>query len=516
MRCLYLSPLLLFIFCCPSFAQWKTMPKNTYPVSSGYKANSFTDINYKGTYNVYSYHSGYPALHTVEGDTAKHNFYGNLINDDSMYNKRSPFWVPAVEVIGIDFATVALDRYILKADYAMISLKSWEYNFRKGWEWDVDGFGINFFGHPYSGSLTFSAARSTGYNYYQSTGFSFGGSVIYEYLGENTRPSYNDVINTPINGALIGEILYRISSNILDDTKVGGERVGREILAGILDPARGLNRLLQGKTSRVTPHEVYQKEPANYTLYAGIHNSADGPSASLQSLGMLNLQIDYGNPFEPRKRKPFDFFRLRTDFDFGGKYAVMDNIGGYGVLYGQNVQMKTNVSLIGIFQHYDYWHNLYFEMASTAFGVGAVTKFPITPKINLFTSAHAAIAPLAGNAITYGLDTSAFKRYHYGGGVEAKLEGTLNLGKLASISFLGYYFWTHTYVGAPQFNNLAILRPRLTVRIFDGLSCGIENYTYINGEEFPNGKPSIHLQRVEQKIFLLYFFENPKRYEHYN
>jgi hypothetical protein len=40
---------------------------------------------------------------------------------------------------------------------------------------------------------------------------------MWEYFGENTRPSFNDVINTPVNGAFFGEILYRLSSNILDD-----------------------------------------------------------------------------------------------------------------------------------------------------------------------------------------------------------------------------------------------------------------------------------------------------------
>ena len=276
---------------------------------------SITDYTYRD-FNVLPAKAD--TIHPVGTDTAKHNFYGNLINNDSIYNKKYPLWQPALEVIGINLLTMGMDRYLLKADYAKVSLNTWGYNLRKGWEWDVDGFGINFFGHPYSGSLTFNTARSDGYNYYQSVPFALGGSLLYEYFGENTRPSYNDVINTTLTGAFLGEILYRLSSNVLDDRKTGGERVLREIGAGILDPARGLNRLIQGKSFRVVPHEIYQKEPVNFTFYAGVHNTTDvGISTKTNSLAMLNMQIDYGNPFEPRRRKPFDIFRVRVDFDYG-------------------------------------------------------------------------------------------------------------------------------------------------------------------------------------------------------
>lgn len=53
---------------------------------------------------------------------------------------------------------------------------------------------------------------------------------------ENTRPSLNDIINTPISGMFIGEIIYRLSSNVLDDRLRGKKRVWREIFAGIINP----------------------------------------------------------------------------------------------------------------------------------------------------------------------------------------------------------------------------------------------------------------------------------------
>ena len=168
---------------------------------------------------------------------------------------------------------------------------------------------------------------------------------MWEYFGENTRPSYNDIIYTPVNGAFLGEILYRLSSNILDDRTRGANRVFREIAAGVVDPMRGFNRLIQGKSFRTTNKEVYQKEPVNVSLYAGIRRVNDDPYGTFGKgtySEIFNLQFDYGNPFEIRDRKPFDFFRLRVDLNFGVGRKYLDNILGYGILFGKNMQMKKH------------------------------------------------------------------------------------------------------------------------------------------------------------------------------
>ena len=104
-------------------------------------------------------------------DTTTHNKYGDLLNDDPEYNKKYHIWIPAVEVLGALAFTWSLDRYGLNADYARTGFNSWKYNINTGWEWDTDRFGVNFIGHPYSGTLSFNAGRSNGYNYFQSFGY---------------------------------------------------------------------------------------------------------------------------------------------------------------------------------------------------------------------------------------------------------------------------------------------------------------------------------------------------------
>lgn len=451
-------------------------------------------------------------------DTTYRNRYGNLLNDDKKFNRTYPVWKPIVQVLGINGLIWTFDRFVLNADYSHIGPSTWNYNINKGWEWDDDRFGINFIGHPYSGSLYFNAARSQGYTYLQSIPFAIGGSVMWEYFGENTRPSLNDVINTPVNGEFLGEIFYRLSSNILDDRTYGSERAFREILAGIIDPVRGFNRLLQGKTFRHTTTDVYQTEPLNVMISAGIHkiNVEDrtifkgGPTNA-----MINMQFDYGNPFEDIRRKPFDLFRFKTEFSFGVGRKILDNVLGYGVLFGNNAQLGKLSIMYGAFQYYDYWDNKTFELGAIGFGGGLITKLPITQHIVLFTDFHVSAIPLAGNSTRYGPDTSQVRDYTYNDGLEAKYETTLNLGKYVNLSLAYYYYILHTFVGPAGNNYISILRPRINVKLFKSLSVGFEHFQYYDDRYLKNFAPQFS-DRTEQKIFLTWFLNSPQRKEHYN
>lgn len=451
-------------------------------------------------------------------DTTLQNKYGDLLNDDREYNKKySIARVAALASSGL-LTTWAIDRYVLKADYAKIGTDTWRHNLKYGWEWDNDGFGINFVGHPYSGALSYNAARSNGYNYFASLGFAAGGSLMWEYFAETTRPSYNDIINTSLSGAFLGEVLYRLSSNVLDDRTRGRERVFREIAAGVIDPMRGINRLIQGKTFRITNKEVYEKEPLNISLYAGLHSINEGNTTPFEkgtNNVMFNAQFDYGNPFEIRKRKPFDFFRLRADFNFGVKKKFLDNLTGYGILFGKNSQIGKMAILAGAFQSYDYWDNSTFELGTIGLGGGVFSKLPVSSKSNLYTNIHLGIVPLAGNSTEVITDTATIRNYNFGGGLQGKFESTLNLGKYLDVSLIYYNYLIHTYYGTPGTNFIQIFKPRVTVQLYHALRIGFENYIYTN-DQYLSGFPVLHRLQTEQKIFLLLYFEDRQRKGRYN
>src|SRR6185295_6141292 len=221
------------------------------------------------------------------------------------------------------------------------------------------------------------------------------------------------------------------------------------------NPMRGFNRILQGKTFTRTNKEVYQKEPLNVTLYAGVHLINEGVKPIIQkgsTSQMLNIQFDYGNPFENRSRKPFDFFKLRTEFDFGVGRKNLSNITGYGILFGKNVSYGKHSVLFGLFQYSDYWDNKTFELGAIGFGGGVFSKLPISKTSDLYTNIHVAVIPFAGNSTHFGPDTSQFRDYNFGDGLEGKFETTLNLGKYATASMVFYYYMIHTYVGLPGDN----------------------------------------------------------------
>ena len=451
-------------------------------------------------------------------DTTLQNKYGDLLSDDPEYTKKYSILHTAVPALGGLVFTWLFDRYVLNADYARIGIDTWKSNLKYGWEWDNDKFGINFVGHPYSGALSYSSGRSKGYNYFTSFGFAAGGSLMWEYFGETTRPSYNDLINTSMSGAFLGEVLYRLSSNILDDRTRGRERVFREIAGGIIDPMRGLNRLIQGKTFRVTNKEVYEKEPLNISLFTGIHRINDknnGPFGNGRSSIIFNAQFDYGNPFEIRKRKPFDFFRLRTDINFGLQNKFLDNVTGYGILFGKNSQIGKLAILAGGFQYYDYWNNSTFELGAVGLGAGVFSKLSLNKTSNLYTNIHLGFIPLAGNSTEIITDTVTVRNYNFGGGLQGKFESTYNMGKYLNVSLMYYNYLLRTYKGEPGYNFVQIFKPRITVLLYKALSVGFENYIFVNDQNLRD-YPASHSVRTEQKIFMLLYFEDPQRKGRYN
>jgi hypothetical protein len=467
--------------------------------------------------------NNYPVLSTVPNksssadtiitsltDTMKYNMYGDLRNDNPLYNPKASIGITALRVTMTNVTTLFIDRYILKYDYSRVGFNSWKHNIQTGWEWDRDRFGMNYFLHPFSGGMYFNAARSNGYSYFESVPFAFLGSLEWEYFGENTLPSYNDFINTPVNGAFLGEILYRIGSTILDDQATGADRFFREMAVAIITPTRFLSRLTNGNLTRLAPEDVYQKEPLNITLSSGYHRVNEGTRIEEGSNSLnFNLNLDYGNPFEKRSRKPFDYFRLRTDLDFGVGRKLIDNVTGYGLLTGSNVQTGNLETLVGIFQHMNYFDNKTFELGSIAFGPGIISKMLMGESTSLYTSLNVALVPFGGLSGRFGPDTTEVRDYDYAGGAELKLESTFNIGGWVGLTFVGYYWWFHTYIGTKGNSYIGLIKPRITFNFFRNMSFGLEQLVYYS-DRYPRDFLSVHSVRTEEKIFFQIFLEEFK------
>ncbi len=434
-----------------------------------------------------------------------------LRDDDPQYNPRFPLWEVGLRVIGANVLVWAVDRFVFNYSWSHIGPTSWKNNFKMGWEWDTDRLGMNFFFHPYTGGAYFNSARASGYSYLESVPFVLLGSLTWEYFGETTRPSYNDIINTTVSGSLFGEILYRLTSNILDDRTTGAERFFREFASAILNPGRFISRLVHGELTRATTTDVYQREPLNLTLAAGAHIFNKGTTFGTGSVsGIFNIHLDYGDPFEIRPRKPFDFFKLRLDLSYGKNVGkkYLDNLVGYGLLFGKSIHSGNWEMLVGAFQHYNYWDSKIFELSALSFGGGIITKWQLSKTSNFQTALHLGIVPLgASNSPHVDIVEAGLhlRNYDYSGGVEAKFEGTLNLANLGQLTAIYYIYGLHTYVGPAGNKVISVFKPRIAVSLFGNLSLGFEYLLYAKNSQLRDF-PDVHAHNSEQKLYLMLYF----------
>ncbi len=95
-------------------------------------------------------------------------------------------------------------------------------------------------------------------------------------------------------------------------------------------------------------------------------------------------------------------------------------------------------------------------------------------------------------------------------GGETKFETTLNLGASVNLTFRGYYYWIHTYVGIAGESFVGIIKPSVAFRILGNFSLGFEHLVYYT-DRYPRDFPDFHDVRTEQRIFLQYYVDNFKQ-----
>ena len=134
-------------------------------------------------------------------------------------------------------------------------LKRWNNHvIKEGPEWDHDKFVFNYVLHPYAGAVYFMAARSCGFNAWQSLLYcSIISNVGWEYGIEAfmERPSIQDLFITPLVGSLIGEGFYKLKRHIVaNDYHLWGSKVVGNIVAFLIDPVNEVIDLFRGSATR--------------------------------------------------------------------------------------------------------------------------------------------------------------------------------------------------------------------------------------------------------------------------
>ena len=275
-------------------------------------------------------------------------------NDTLFYTKKKPL-LAIGEVLVINMGVWAYDCYISKQDFAQINGRTIKQNFRKGFVWDDDVIGTNFISHPYHGSLYFNAARSNGFNFYQSIPFVVGGSLMWEFFLETESPSINDLFATTSGGIMFGEISYRLSDLFIDNSARGVNRVFREIGAGLLSPVRGINRIISGAAWKRSYYNTGSSIPFEFNISAGSRMLKRSFGADYLPYAELMASFVY-NPQQEDCERPYDWFSLKIALDAGHDAFFFRQMNVSALLWGKELKSRPGGRWYwGIYHNMDYW-----------------------------------------------------------------------------------------------------------------------------------------------------------------
>ena len=470
----------------------------------------------------------------------KISFLEYRYNDSILVLPKKPVKA-AIETIGLNTAVWAFDRYAIKGDYAYIGWNTMERNLKTGFVWDNDQFSTNLFFHPYHGGLYLNTARSNGLNFWQSTPYAVGGSLMWEFLMENEPPAINDFLATSIGGVCLGEVTFRLSDLLIDDRATGWNRFGREFLTTVVSPMRGLNRIMSGdawKTRRIKGRSV-KSIPARFYVVSG-HRVLAEDSEIMRELdnGMyVDLKLAYGNPFSEENEKPYDSFSLRTSLNFFSGQPLIGNVSAIGQLWGKTIPLKNKKSnlSIGVFQHFDYYDsevvfegkkiNSYKISEAAAFGFGGAYYTSLFPNTVFIASAHLNAILLGGSITDY--YRAVERDYNLGSGHSSKVNATFIWGTKfdfsANLEDYRLYTWkgynpdqdldnlTHNeqlYLNAQGDKgnaHLTVINLNLNFRFRKHYTITTETSYYFRGSQYDH-HPDVRYQVVENKIGFGYLF----------
>jgi hypothetical protein len=275
------------------------------------------------------------------------------------------FFIATTENILSNTLLYLANRYIAKEGWARIDGDSIWDNVTGPWEWDHDEYFTNQFGHPYQGSVYHTAARSSGFNFYQAALFDVFGSVSWELVFERNIPSVNDLISTTLSGAALGEMFHRLYYETFMPVSV------------LVSPIDALNSLLvpssRGNQYKSNIYGLKLAAGAGYT-YAGqwIEREKHGGSINLNERQMAStdfvFSIVYGNPFVQNSAIPYNHFELMLYINFGLPFwynlkLLSDAyIFSFSVIDTENKQSST-----GLTMHYDLFAERQIDFFSQAF-----------------------------------------------------------------------------------------------------------------------------------------------------
>jgi hypothetical protein len=403
--------------------------------------------------------------------------------------------VPALNLIFWSAAKVA------GAEYAQISLQTMKDHLLHGpWKWDEDIYFLNEFGHPYQGSLAFTAARSSGIGFWGSIPFAFASSAMWELLMETDAPSRNDIITTPIGGVMLGEALHRLSLLVLDD---GPPSLLRSLVSFAIEPVGGFNRSAFGRKRG----DFFSRPPYyarfsvgvnanvnNYQDVAGVHQESDlGPQMH------LGVEVIYGMPGDEdwQYDRPFDHFVLYSELgvsrEFYGAFFIR------GLLVGQDYAVGRFHGLWGLFGGYDFASPSTLRVATVNLGIGTSVRYKISDDLCLLPTLIVSGVPFGAGG---GIATPVVQRdYHYGFGLQQLIELQLIRRDVGRVVLNERAYAISGQFVAEGWEKVAYLSLAAELRLFAHNAIGVEGFIADRMASYRGPSPDVHERATQFRVY---------------
>jgi hypothetical protein len=360
--------------------------------------------------------------------------------------------VPAYEIPAFELLLNRFDHYVEDPHVYRWPISNFRENLHHKWVVDNDAFATNQFLHPYQGAFYQGLARSSGLGFWEASGYTFAGSLLWEYAGETTRPSINDQVASGIAGNFLGEPLFRIASLLLESGDGGDPGVLRKLGAAVISPAMGLNRLVYGErfagVFRSNDPAVFTRVDlgaslsTHFTSNVNVNADLTAPPASQtyrrQSASAI-FTISYGLPGKADYSydRPFDYFNFEVSADTTN---ALETVFSRGLLYGTDYDLGRNYRGIwGLYGTYEYVAPQVFRVSTTAASFGTTVQWWLSRDVAIQGTALVGMG-YGGGGVMHGAGVAQAgvlgdgqRDYHYGMTPQGELAIRLIFGDRVSL-----------------------------------------------------------------------------------
>ena len=397
--------------------------------------------------------------------------------------------LPILESEALHFAVAGMNNLLLRESFAQISLDSELSHFdgRRPWEFDVDSFAINQFGHPYQGALSFTAARSSGLSFWWACLYPFMSSLTWEMFFEVDAPSWNDQVTTPMGGIFLGEVLHRSAMLLLKEGR--GPRWLRTLGAFLIEPMGQVNRAMLDET--LDAEDLDDLPPVFFMLGAGVNlgTAYRDPNTfeivqAFAPQGNLQGRLTYGMPGDPRFKYRAPFSHFDVDFNLSVPGVAVWSLFMRGLLFGAQFSSGTTRGLFGVFGQYDFASASLVRVSSVGFGVGTSLQTRLPGEFTLQLATLFSAVPYA-SAGALGLEEGVMRDYHIGPGGQFTVEARLIWADRAWLRVVGRtWFIAGAYIAPPGWESVSYLTAGPQVRVWGPISLGADVIVAIRRAKF--------------------------------